>query len=78
MESRVRSQQDRRGRGVVSVSHKVGIKLQHIITGGREDGILGAEGTGGGSGANTPHRAKASPTYFSCHLSLAEWHVLLP
>lgn len=71
MESRVRSQQDRRGSGVVSVSHKVGIKLQHIIAGG-------GGGMEGRSWANTPHRAKVLLTYFSCHLSLAEWHGLLP
>lgn len=45
MESRVRSRQDKRGRGVISVSCKAGVKLQPIIAGGRED-VRGYGGRG--------------------------------
>lgn len=77
MESRVRNRQDRRGGGVVSVSHRVGIKLKHIIAGGRNDAIQGGGSGGGAVLGKYPQRAKMLPTYFSRHLSLAERHVML-
>lgn len=74
MESRVRSRQDKRGRGVIGVSCKAGMKLQPIL----QEGASGGRGSGGRVLGKYPPESKGVAAHFSPHPSQARWPGLLP